>query len=103
MLRKNRITAVSVNGGTANELTGSVTATPGVVADGGFVVLGSTISITGAVVGDPVFVGVSVSLAAGIFAIGKVTAANVVTIEIYNQTGESQALGSHIFNATVLA
>lgn len=89
-------------GGGATALTGSVTATPGVVVDGGYVVLASTISITGAAVGNPVFVGVSVPMAPGIFAVGKVTATNVVTIEVYNQTGETQTLGSFIFTATVI-
>jgi hypothetical protein len=62
----------------------------------------STITITGAAVGDPVFVGSNPALAAGLNVFGKVTSTNTVTIEVCNLTGVSQTPGSTTYNAIVI-
>lgn len=57
------------------------------IPDGSCAVGGTTITVTGANVGDPVPVGPSTNLASGVEAYGKVTSSNTVTVEVCNQAG----------------
>lgn len=75
-------------------LTGSASITFGAVNDGTSVVSGTTITVTGAAVGDVVRLGENPALPAGVRCIGKVTAANTVTAEVWNISGATVTLSA---------
>lgn len=73
--------------------------TPGVIANGAFAstVLTGTAGVApmmGAGVGDTVTVGFTPALPAGMILFGAVTAAQVVTVTLLNQSGSSQTIGA---------
>jgi hypothetical protein len=86
----------------ASRLTGSASITPSALTDGACSLLGTTLTITGAVVGDPVSVGANPSLATGVEPRAKVTSANTVSIELCNFTGASVTPSAATFAATVV-
>jgi hypothetical protein len=87
---------------TALKLTGSVSVTPGSVVDGACSQQGTTLTISGAAVGDPISVGVNAALAANINVFGKVTSANTVTFEICNSSGQSVTPPAGTYWATIV-
>ncbi len=89
------------SGGGSAALTGSGTISVPEIGDGSYVKLGTTINVTGAVLGDRVIVTVSVPFADGIFPEGVVTATNVVTIYVYNSSGAAVTPGSKVFTVGV--
>lgn len=86
----------------ASKLTGSASITPSAIADGTCALLGTTITITGVAVGDPVSVGVNGALTTNINAFGKVTSANTVSVEVCNSSGASVTPSAATFAATVV-
>lgn len=80
--------------------TGSTTWDPASVADGAMT--STTVTVTGAAVGDVVAVGFSVAVPAGALLVGSVTATNTVTVTLFNKTGGALDLGSGTLKATVL-
>lgn len=81
---------------------GSASITFGTVNDGTSVVSGTTITVTGAAVGDVVRIGVSPSLPAGVQCIGKVSAVNTVTVEVWNISGAAVNLAAATVTATIV-
>lgn len=63
---------------------------------------GSTISVPGAVVGDPVFMGSNPAMPAGVTVWGKVTSAGVVTVEVQNLSGAPYTPPSTVYTAMVI-
>jgi hypothetical protein len=61
-----------------------------------------TITVTGAVAGDSVFIGVPAGLDAGLIFCASVTAANTVTVRMHNSSGGSIDPASGTFRATVI-
>jgi hypothetical protein len=61
-----------------------------------------TITVTGAVVGDSVFLGVPAGLDAGLIFCASVTAADTVTVRMHNSSGGSIDPASGTFRATVI-
>lgn len=72
------------------------------ILDGEVVVLGVTLNLSGALQGDPVTVGVNPPLPPGIMQFGKVTAANTVTIEIWNNSTTPHTPGAGTYTATII-
>lgn len=73
-------------------LTGTATWDPASIADSAFT--STTVTVTGAVVGDTVNVGFSNAVPAGALLVGAVTAANTVTVTLFNKTGGAVDLAS---------
>jgi hypothetical protein len=61
-----------------------------------------TITVTGAVAGDSVFLGVPATLEAGLIFCASVTAADTVTVQMHNSSGGSVDPASGTFRATVI-
>ena len=61
-----------------------------------------TITVTGAVAGDSVFLGVPAGLEAGLIFCASVTAADTVTVRMHNSSGGSIDPASGTFRATVI-
>jgi hypothetical protein len=61
-----------------------------------------TITVTGAVAGDIVFLGCPAGLDAGLIFCASVTAANTVTVRLHNSSGGSIDPASGTFRATVI-
>ena len=61
-----------------------------------------TITVTGAVAGDSVFLGVPAGLNAGLIFCASVTAADTVTVRMHNSSGGSVDPASGTFRATVI-
>jgi hypothetical protein len=61
-----------------------------------------TITVTGAVAGDSVFLGVPAGLEAGLIFCASVTAADTVTVRMHNSSGVSVDPASGTFRATVI-
>lgn len=80
-------------------LRGTVTWDPASIADGA--ITSTTVTVTGAAVGDTVSVGFSVAVPAGAVLAGAVTSANTVTATIFNKTGSPLDLGSGTLRADV--
>ena len=91
-----------VAGGNATKLIATASETPGAIADGTCLVLGTTVTISGAVVGDSVAVGFSPSLASGITGFGQVTSANTVSATLCNSSGVSVTPPSESLTATII-
>lgn len=81
-------------------LSASASWTPGSIASG--TVASTTISVPGAVVGQPAAVGFSVDLAAGAFMLAQVSAANTVRVIFLNLTGSPYTPGAGVVTAFVL-
>lgn len=79
----------------------SATATLGTILDGDCA-NASTITLTGASLGDVVFAGVSVNLPAGINPSAKVTATNTVTVEVCNLSEAPYTVGSATYKVGLL-
>lgn len=90
--------------GTANAPSGTLASftfgSP--ICDGCCSQAGTTIAIAAAAVGDGVTVGASPALSAGIQAVGKVTGAGVVTVEVCNWTGSAVTPTSITYKANVI-
>lgn len=94
----------SQSGGTTSvtKLSGSASiAFSSSIPDGSCAVGGTTITVTGANVGDPVPVGPSTNLASGVESYGKVTSANTVTVEVCNFSGGANTPGTATYTAQV--
>lgn len=101
----NRLRANGGSGsGTVTKLRASATIVGiGEILDGGVLVLSTTLSITGALLGDPVeAIGVNPPLPAGVMAFGKVTSAGVVTIEIWNNSEIPVIPGTGVYTAVII-
>lgn len=92
---------LTINGGTTIKKHLSATASwnPPSVADGA--TTSTTVTVTGAVAGDTVAVGFNVVVPAGALLVGAVTAANTVTVTLFNKTGSTLDLGSGTVRADV--
>jgi hypothetical protein len=93
---------VSIGGGTLMTSILSATATLdfGSIGSNGTETL--TMTVTGAVAGDSVFLGVPAGLDAGLIFCASVTAANTVTVSMHNSSGGSVDPASGTFRATVI-
>jgi hypothetical protein len=101
-LRANQVSGGGGGGGSApTKFSNTMIATPGSINDGEIIVLGTTIALVGAIVGDGVLLGSIPALPAGVWATAKVTAPNVVTVEIMNMTGATVSIGATTFNGSV--
>lgn len=75
----------------------------GEILDGQVLVLGTTLSLTGALLGDPVgTIGVNPPLDPGVMAFGKVTSPGVVTIEIWNNSTTPTTPGTGVYTAVII-
>lgn len=83
-------------------LKGSASITFGTVNDGTSVKSATPIPVTGAVIGDVVRIGVSPALPPGVQSIGKVTAADTVTVEVWNISGAAVNLAAATVSATIV-
>ncbi len=75
-----------------NYLIGTTTWNPGTIANGATVT--TTVTVTGATVGQPITAGLTTLTVAGVLISAAVTAANTVTVTLLNQSGSSQTIGS---------
>lgn len=100
----NRLRANGGQGaGTVIKLAASASITVAVtILDGEVYSIPTTLSVTGALVGDPVNVGVSPPFPTGIMQFGKVTSAGVVTIEIWNNSTGTFDPGACTYTATIV-
>jgi len=91
----------SVGGGASvtMHLSGTATWNPANVAGGGYT--STTLTVTGAAVGNTVTVGFSIAVPAGCLLIGAVTSANTVTVTLLNMTASAVDLGSGTLRADV--
>jgi len=85
--------------GIAKHLSNTKTWDPSSVADGNFT--STTITVTGASLGDTVTVGFTTAVPAGAILSGSVTAAGTVTVTLFNKTGSALDLGSGTLRADV--
>lgn len=92
-------TATNQIGGVSRELSATKTWDPANTADGAMT--STTITVTGAVVGDPVRVGFTPAVPAGAVLSGSVTAADTVTVTLLNKTGGALDLASGTLRADV--
>lgn len=81
-------------------LSNTTSWTPGVVASGAAV--SKTLTVTGAVVGNAVAVGVYPALPAGVVASAQVTAGDTVTVTLANLSGGSVTLAAGNVRAVVM-
>lgn len=72
---------------------------PASVADGAMT--STTVTVTGAAIGDLVAVGFSLAVPAGMVLSGSVTASNTVTVTLFNKSGSVQDLASGTLRAAV--
>ena len=96
------IGTVTVGSGTAITRVLSATATldfPSIASNDTHTL---TITVTGAVAGDSVFLGVPAALDAGLIFCASVTATNTVTVRMHNSSGGSTDPASGTFRATVM-
>lgn len=80
-------------------LSATATWDPASVADAA--VTSTTVGVPGAAIGDTVAVGFSVAVPAGALLVGAVTAADVVTVTLFNKTGAALDLASGTLRADV--
>lgn len=90
------------SGGAATKLIGSASINVGLILDGTTIALVTTITVTGALVGDPVTIGVNPPLDTGVWTQGKVTATNTVTVEVQNNSTFNKTPGSATYTATIV-
>jgi hypothetical protein len=91
-----------VGGGTVVASILSATATLDFPSIGSNGIETLTMTVTGAVAGDSVFLGVPAGLDAGLIFCASVTAANTVTVRLHNSSGGSIDPASGTFRATVI-
>jgi hypothetical protein len=91
-----------VGGGTVVENILSATATLDFPSIGSNDTETLTITVTGAVAGDSVFLGCPAGLDAGLIFCASVTAADTVTVRMHNSSGGSVDPASATFRATVI-
>jgi hypothetical protein len=97
------VTIAATAGGGATKLNGTATFSySSAIADGDCLQGPSAITVTGANVGDPVYMGTNAVLSQGIDVFGKVTASSTVTVEVCNLSGSSTTPGSITYSATVI-
>ena len=92
---------ISINGGTTLQKILSATATldfPSIASNDTHTL---TMTVTGAVAGNAVFIGVPAALDANLIWCGSVTAADTVTIRMHNASGASVDPASGTYRATV--
>jgi hypothetical protein len=82
-----------------NHLSGTATWDPTSTIDGAMT--STTVTVTGAAVGDTVAVGFSIAVPAGCILSGSVTAANTVTVTLFNKSGAPQDLASGTLRADI--
>ena len=80
-------------------ISGTATWDPGSIADGAMT--STTVTVTGAAVGDTTAVGFSQAVPAGAILSGSVTATNTVTVTLFNKTGAPLDLASGTLRADV--
>lgn len=80
-------------------LTGTKTYDPASISDGAQT--NTTLTVTGASVGDVVSIGFSTAITAGAIMVGAVTSANTVTVTLVNHTGGVLDLASGTLRASV--
>ncbi len=86
-----------------SKFTGNATFVFGsAINDGTTAQAGTTISVPGVNVGDPVYIGTNPVFPAGVTVWGKVTAAGVVTIEVQNLSGVAYTPPSTTYTAMVI-
>lgn len=92
---------VSINAGTAitKHLSGTATWNPASLANGARESI--AVTVTGAALGDTVAVGFTTAVPAGMIITGQVTAANTVTVTLYNINAGAQDLASGTVRADV--
>lgn len=83
-----------------NIYKGTATWDPASIADGA--VTNTTVTVTGASIGDQCIVGFSNAVPANAFMVGSVTAANTVTVTLFNKTGGNLDLASGTLKVTVI-
>ncbi len=81
-------------------ITSFATWTPGTVANGGWV--SATVSVNNANPGAPAIVGFTTAIPTGMWLTAFVSAANTVTVTLFNLTGSPQTIGAGILQVTVL-
>lgn len=84
----------------STELTGTAGYDPPSVANGACHT--TTVAVPGAVLGQPVAVGFSIALPAGVFLSAAVTAADVVTVTLANMSGSNKDVGAGTLRVIVL-
>lgn len=89
------------SGSPVTKISGTTTQTPGTIADGICLLL-ATLSIAGAILGDPVIASSTPPLPTGVQVIGKVSSAGSVNIEVWNFSALPQTIGSTVFNVTII-
>ena len=82
-----------------SHLSGTKAWNPASVNDGAMT--STTLTVTGACIGDPVAVGFANAVPAGALLVGSVTAANTVTATLFNKTGGALDLASGTLKAIV--
>lgn len=82
-------------------LTGTASINVGLIGDGTCAAQGTTITVTGAAVGNPATVAPSTNLATSVEAFAKVTSANTVTVEICNFSGAGVTPGTATYKGFV--
>lgn len=97
----NALGGLKVGGGGAitKVLTGSATWDPGSIADGDD--LSTTLTVTGAAVGDPCFAGFTSLTTQDVFVDAHVQATNTVRVKLLNRSGSSQDFASGTAKVTV--
>lgn len=88
-------------GGAGIPIIGFATFSPGVIQDGTMPILGTTVTVTGASIGDLTYVGTDGSLPSGIRVFGDVTSTNTVTLRMMNLSGSVYSPGMSVFNIVV--
>jgi hypothetical protein len=83
----------------SGHLSGVAVWDPGSIADGA--VASTTVTVTGAVVGNTVVVGFTTAVPAGALLVGAVTAPGVVSVTLFNKTGAPLDLASGTVRADV--
>lgn len=90
------------SGGGATKISGTASIAVGAIVDGACAAQGTTITVTGAIAGEPVSVSPGTALATSVEAFGKVTSTNTVTIEVCNWAGSTQTPGIATYTAEVI-
>lgn len=84
----------------SSQVSGTATWDPPSIGDGAMT--STTVTVTGALLGDTAFAAFSLVVPAGALLTAQVTASNTVTVTLYNKSGGSLDLSSGTLRATVL-
>ncbi len=96
------VTGIQIGGGgtrISKHLSSTTTWDPASTLDAAMT--STTLTVTGAAIGDTVAVGFSVAVPAGALLVGAVTATNTVTVTLFNKTGSTLDLASGTLRADV--